>query len=414
MKKVITFLGKYPKETSYQFQGKVYTGKVFSEALRQFVEFDKMLVFVTDEARETTWPVLKLLNDKRIVPIPIPVGENTNELWALFDSLIEQVEEGDVLVFDITHGLRSIPFLTFLAAAYLRAARNVVIEAIYYGAYELGQPAPVIDLSKFVSLLDWLTAANQFIYTGDARYLASQLRKEGEARDSDSLRMAGKQLEKFSLAMMLCRPIEIMEEAGKLGEVLDKAEDELQEGARPFALLAQRIKAEYQNRSVDDSQKNVAENLKQQYHLILWYLENNQIIQAITLAREWVISLIGWRQGLGFLIAKDKREVTEKQLGRLASQESAVSEEQALLDAGLKAKEIQLFKSLWSHLTTVRNDLDHAGMRRNAKPAQQLAREAQKKLRKKIQQIAEACGVSGPDESLVRQPITQKSQRHIP
>ena len=122
----------------------------FSQALREFIEFDRMLVFVTNEARETTWPVLRDLHDPRILPVSIPVGNDSDGLWTLFDRLIEHVAEGDTLIFDITHGLRSIPFLVFLAAAYLKTARNVTIEAILYGAYELGQPAPVIDLSEFV------------------------------------------------------------------------------------------------------------------------------------------------------------------------------------------------------------------------------------------------------------------------
>ena len=37
----------------------------------------------------------------------------------------------------------------------------------------------------------------------------------------------------------------------------------------------------------------------------------------------------------------------------------------------------------------MRNDLDHAGMRRGAKPARQLAEEAQKSLRKKIVRLAQ-------------------------
>ena len=68
----------------------------------------------------------------------------------------------------------------FLFAAYLKAAKNVTIDAIYYGALELGNsetgiPAPVIDLSEFVSMIDWLTATDQFIKTGNGKSLANLL-----------------------------------------------------------------------------------------------------------------------------------------------------------------------------------------------------------------------------------------------
>jgi hypothetical protein len=58
MRKIITFLGRYPKDTQYEFNGQVYSGRVFAEALRQFVTYDEMLVFATEEARADAWPVL--------------------------------------------------------------------------------------------------------------------------------------------------------------------------------------------------------------------------------------------------------------------------------------------------------------------------------------------------------------------
>ena len=38
-RKIIAFLGKYPKETQYSFQGKIYTGQVFAEAMGQLKTF---------------------------------------------------------------------------------------------------------------------------------------------------------------------------------------------------------------------------------------------------------------------------------------------------------------------------------------------------------------------------------------
>lgn len=60
-RKVITFLGKYPRQTAYLYKGQTYQGRVFAEALRQFLTFDHMLVFTTREAETTTWPVLAAL-----------------------------------------------------------------------------------------------------------------------------------------------------------------------------------------------------------------------------------------------------------------------------------------------------------------------------------------------------------------
>jgi hypothetical protein len=44
---VITFLGVRPLETRYEYQGSIYTGRVFAEAMLGFLDFDRMLVLTT-------------------------------------------------------------------------------------------------------------------------------------------------------------------------------------------------------------------------------------------------------------------------------------------------------------------------------------------------------------------------------
>lgn len=82
--KIITFLGAGPatSTTTYAFKDKngeekKYEGKVFSEALRQFCDYDSMLVCVTEKAKAVNWPVLEALNDPRIQAVDIPTGNDT-------------------------------------------------------------------------------------------------------------------------------------------------------------------------------------------------------------------------------------------------------------------------------------------------------------------------------------------------
>ena len=185
MKKVITFLGTKRQATQYSLGNQIYTGDVFAQALRQFLEFDQMLVFVTESARREVYPVLEALKDERIKPVDIPIGETPDEIWDIFEKLTCQIDEKDEVSFDITHGLRSIPFLVFLAAAFLKSAKQVSIKRIYYGAFELRKgsqenpgPAPIIDLSELITLLDWLNASEQFMKFGNASQLAARLRQD--------------------------------------------------------------------------------------------------------------------------------------------------------------------------------------------------------------------------------------------
>ncbi len=386
MRKVITFLGKYPKETLYLHAGETYAGQVFGEALRQFVEFDEMLVFTTTEAEQTTWPALAALADPRIRRVPIVIGEDARELWALFTVLTEQVQPGDTVIFDITHGLRSIPFLIFLAAAYLKEARDVTIEAIYYGAYELGQPAPVIDLSEFIALLDWITATNQFIHTGDGRYLAKLLRDAGTfehprralTEEEQAQEAAAKRVGRAAGAItetsraLLTNLIPHAEQASaELLACLAEAREDLARQAPPYRLLADRVRATYQPFAVAAPMTgDLRRDLEVQLLMIDWYMEKGHLPQALTLMREWVVTAVGHRLGLSGAEALDfrgKRREVEAALGQNSARWQTPAKKRAPQPAMVAALadilDTKALADFWNQVTDTRNFINHGAMR---------------------------------------------------
>lgn len=402
--KAISFLGTAPyKNTTYVYGEQAFETRFFGEALPHFFpDLDRVLVFVTPtvQQHENLSELQRRLGDL-LQPIPIPEGHSENELWAIFDALTGAVTEGETVIFDITNSFRSIPLLVFLAAAYLRTARQIRVHKIIYGAFEAKNAenrTPVFDLTPFVALLDWLTATNQFIYTGDARYLAHLLAQEGITRNSSVLKKVGEQLQGLSLAMMLCRPLEVMEQAGKLKGALERAEKELAQWAQPFGLLADRIQAEYADRTLPQATvpENVAVSLWQQLDLIHWYLNNNQIIQAMSLAREWVVSAAGWKLERRFLLKLDERVTVEWGLGGLlrlgrAQETGPVFGIDDLNSQGrtmLAWPESQHLRALWNNLTGVRNELDHVGMNPNPSKAAKLARKAREQIRPMLDELA--------------------------
>ncbi len=390
MHKIITFLGKYPKETTYQHEGQVYTGRVFAEAMHQFFDFDEMLVFTTAEAAETTWPVLEALDDSRIRAIPIPIGRDEDELWDIFDCLTQKVIEGDSVIFDITHGLRSIPFLVFLAAAYLKEARNVTVEKIVYGAYELGQPAPVIDLSKFAPLLDWLTATDRFVETGDGRPLANLLRAAGrfehpqrkltpqEQATSDAcgrIRQAASAIEETSRALLTTFIPQAERASHLLAIRLAEAESDLAQQAPPYRVLAERVRTTYAPFALEAPMSDALEtDLLAQLEMIGWYLDNGHIPQAITLMREWVVTAVGRWLGLGaeqLLDYHTGRRPVGEALNWLVHHQPTDIDLDARLDEPPYVLELQSVPHarelalLWDQLTQVRNPINHAMMKKN-------------------------------------------------
>ena len=371
MIKIITFLGdRGAFETSYQFENRVYTGDVFAEALHQFCEYDEMLVCVTEKAKEKTWPVLQKLESDKIKSIDIPTGRTTDEMWETFRIITENVDENDRVIFDITHGLRSLPFLSFLFSAYLKSAKNVTIDAIYYGALELGDrnnnvPAPVINLSEFISMIDWITATNQFIQTGDARELSTLL-----PSNDNATKKAAKTLLDVSLATLLCQPIELSKQAKKLEPELIKAQKKLKDTVPPFELLSKKITTTFNNFTGDFSEKDYKDGLKSQFKLIEWYLDNNRLMEGMSLGREWLINAVTYRLGLSFTLKEKEREEIAKAISGIemvSCNRLAVEELNEYGSTIYKTwTEKKLLAQFWNVLQPIRNTLDHAGHQQSA------------------------------------------------
>ncbi len=404
--KAISFLGPTDYKTvTYTYQGREFTTRLFPEALFHFFpDLQQLYVFATPTVQ--SHPNLTQLQERvppdRLKVIPIPEGHTEAELWDIFSALTEVVADREEVVFDITHSFRSIPFLTFLAAAYLRAARRAHIRAVVYGAYEARPkddpgPRPVFDLTPFVSLLDWLAATNQFIHTGDAQYLARLLRQEGEARRSGALKHAGESLESFSLAVMLCRPLEVMRDAGRMENMLKRAAGDMAQWARPFTVMADRIQAEYGKYGLPDPVGDVTASLKHQLSLIRWYAEHGQIIQAVTLAREWVVTAVGMRLEDSFILATDERERIERGLSGLCRVAQGRSLPCELNEVGRALQgwpEAPGLADLWNRLATVRNDLDHAGMNPSRMDALKLRRKTQEEILPALEALARQWGLA--------------------
>ncbi|MBE9095867.1 TIGR02221 family CRISPR-associated protein [Tychonema sp. LEGE 07203] len=408
--KIITFLGKYPRETIYSHNDSTYKGQVFAEALHQFCEYDTMLVCVTEEAKATTWPLLEALGDGRIKPIDIPTGRTTEEMWETFKIITQYVDEDDRVIFDITHGLRSLPFLVFLFAAYLKAAKNVTIAAIYYGAPELSDsknnvPAPVIDLSEFVSMIDWITATNQFVKIGDGRELAkllenaipsnSELSKIPSSRQiRDNFKSSSEAIENISLALSVTRPIETMESATKLEEILQKAAPSFADRAKPFSLLSGKVVQQYGQFALENptDEASLSENLRLQFQMITWYIDRDQLVQAVTLAREWLVSILALRFGEPMFDHPKGRKYVEAALNNAVEKnkrhprpiiESRCDEQfAALSEAGELA-------SVWSKITQLRNDIAHCGMNLEPQDATNLKQKASS-LYPRLQKLGES------------------------
>ncbi|RLT34946.1 MAG: TIGR02221 family CRISPR-associated protein [Chloroflexi bacterium] len=398
--KAITFLGAtQAHETTYVMpDGREQTAPFFGVALARFYPDLSMQVFVTEKARQMHWADFQRLTEDFVAelePVDIPDGANEAQLWTLFQSVVDAVDDGEQVIFDITHGFRSLPFLSFLAAAYLRTVKRIELEAVLYGNFEARDQtvkpnrAPVIDLTEFVALLDWMTAADRFIRFGDAQDLARQLErtkpdyrrvsKEALSDWSNSVGKVASAMSQLSLSLRLLRPYAAMTGSDALRSRLLDAAGSHSANPRPFQILSRRVSEAYAPLALTESQidQDPIGLLGIERELVSWYLDRNQLVQAVAVAREWVVSWAMIHLGHREFLDRDAREGVEGLLGQAiqAQKQNGTNPSQAnSLLASLPG--VDRAVDIYAQLGNVRNDLMHAGKRKGALTAKTLDRKA--------------------------------------
>jgi CRISPR-associated DxTHG motif protein len=376
--KLITVLGtgKYEPVT-YRWNDHTYETSFVQEAFVHWLKPEVTCVLLTEKARETHWNNLcqRLQEHTQTVAIDIPDGKRESELWQIFTAISDAVCEGDQIAFDITHGFRSLPVIALLTIAYLKQIKQVKVRYILYGAFDAKdeQGTPVFDLTPFADLLDWLAAAKMFTATGDSSELGRLIQDVQDAAHrnkeayGDSLPLAlknfGAALKEVSNDLLLARVPNLPKSVINLIEKQKRASAEVSQWAPPLRLLLDKIAAAYAPFQ-DDS-------LPTQATLIRWYLDHNHIVQAMTLAREWVVSYYMQQRSL----SRDDAEAELKQRAENHEKDEIIQ--------------------LWNRIRELRNDLAHCGFGRaegqvlSAKSIRQNAKEVVKQIEQLAQQGAE-------------------------
>ncbi len=409
--KLLTFLGAGKAyETTYVLDdGRSHTAPYCGVALARFHPNSEMRVFVTDEARAKHLAAFTAEAEDYVaslLPVDIPDGRNETEMWGIFEAVVAQVEPGDTVIFDITHGFRSLPFLSFLAAAYLRVVRAIKLAAVYYGNFEARDRsvtpnrAPVVDLTRFVDLLDWTVAADRFVRQGDAQDLAARLNSLIPDRQVLSHDLAARQTKKLlkdaaselthvSQALQLLRPAETMDAIALLPGKIDALRQVTLLGTLPFGLVADRVKAEYAPLALAANAQQVrpVEALRIEREMIQWHLDRSQFVQAVGLGREWLVTWMLLHAGFGDPLCKATREEVERVITTANKERQAQSGAfgDHVFSTGKKLRKIPQAATaldLYNTLGDLRNDIMHAGKRPNPSKAATLAGGVEKHCRR--------------------------------
>lgn len=398
--KIISFLGftKY-QETKYLSPtgSEPVTTPFFQEALVEFYHPETLYVLLTQTvetsiprgASESNWEALqKRLNGKvNLQAIKnIPERNSPEDVWSIFQQVTNCLQDGDSVIFDITHSFRSVPVVALIAVSYLRVVRQVKIEGLLYGAFEAQNKetneTPTFDLLPIVSLLEWTTATDQFIKTGNGEALASLLHSSNSETENLATSIKG-----IAQGLQLLRPMDVMRESALLPDRIKEATPIVSQSVPPFESLLERVEKDYGTFGLanpEDYTTNSKFSLIRQLKMIEWYAEKGQTVQALSLAREWLPSLLCYHFELDPQIDRPNRDEMELLLkgGKIKGADDNTIRESIYLEQWSKIpnKIRKQLNNLWGgqfNLANLRNDALHAGFRKNPKGAEEIVQQTQ-------------------------------------
>ena len=360
-------------ETCYVWGDRTACTSLFPVAACEWLRPAKVSVLLTTGARgHKNWERLQeeLAGRTELCPVALTDGANEAELWENFRRIGNCATDPEIAL-DVTHGFRSLPLVGLLTMAFLRASGKAEIRHVLYGAWDARDQknrSPVFDLTPFLRLLDWLAAVTLFETSGDSRELGELLRaydrSAGRLVHGNSMADLGKILERLSVALALCRPADVGREAGRAQSQLAAVGESLgsQPHAAPFAECLESLRTAY---------APLAEGgLRGMLRQIEWYVERRRALQAVVLAREWLVSLAAERCGM---TAIDQREEVEQALNRAALSTWADRPKEdpssAQIGPTFSTERDRLLITTWQQVADLRNDVAHCGMRANPSPS---------------------------------------------
>lgn len=387
-KKVLTVIGMGDYEPIQYKLGEKTSGELpyAPVALIELLKSEKcpweVVAFLTSEASKKHEERLRNQVESKAChfkEVRIPAGSTEKEVWEIFEAVCEQIQQGDRVVVDVTHGFRSLPLLMVAALIFMKEVTEFSIDGVYYGNWEARDKEkriePVFDLSPLVDMVSWAHAARIFRKYGHADEIGSLLcRIQDEVfRENDHsikpryLKKLGGRLEELSLSLAEGLPLEVGKAAWELGKIdgeLIRAE--LSRFAFPGEKLAPIILDSFKDKAIavpnrggkwKKSIKLDLEELKRQARLADWYLQRNQVSHALAIMREWMVNRVILAMGYEnqWLDYNNARKPAERKLNVMAIMErdyiEALTQNQAQIG------------NWWRIVADARNTVHHCGLR---------------------------------------------------
>lgn len=196
--KFISFLGTGPDGNGYSeldYETDDHNGTITTEFVqRAEIEylgpdrFEKIYILCTDESYRHSFPDLRdeLLDELKIAGdiiehINIGKIDGIESAWVLFEKISRLIDHGDTLVFDVTHGFRSLSIILSAALNYiLKAKENIHLKHVFYGEKREDQKGQghIVDMKDFYVIHEWADGVSRLIENADIAKLAVLARQD--------------------------------------------------------------------------------------------------------------------------------------------------------------------------------------------------------------------------------------------
>jgi CRISPR-associated protein Csx16 len=218
-RRLVSFLGTGNYEPTRHRVAEGGTGaetRHVCRAIAEFVRVDEIAIVATVEAREKHGKGIETALREANLPSPtfemIPRGESEDQLRQQFAVVKELLRPpaGTEVALDVTHAFRSQPFFAAAVAAFVRAVDPAPAAVrVFYAAFEARRDGvtPVWELTPFIDLVDWAQNMMLFLRTGRAAGVAEtteifgrELRRRWAATkegDPPALAALGRELRAF-------------------------------------------------------------------------------------------------------------------------------------------------------------------------------------------------------------------------
>ncbi len=351
---------------------------------------DRILILLTKQAEKKNWADGELVSRLKAFSTSIetltalPDGANEDEIWNIFSRIYDYLQEEDELYFDLTHGFRYLPMLILVLGNYAKFLKGALIKSITYGNWEAScggsLPAPIIDLLPLTRLQDWTYAAGQVLENGNAdelfklsrgEYIPLLQSSQGKDGQAKILKNFADSLKHLVDDCRSCRGLSIME--GRPISLMRNALAALPKSTlRPYFPIFQKIAASFGPFSEKPDPLNG-------FHVAKWCYEKGLYQQAATYLEEAILyhccldfnldPLVQQNQGIisgSFDYAANRKKHNSE------NRKDGYSEIQKRIGDILLERYDALITPYAELRETIRNDFNHAGIRKQPRPGKTL------------------------------------------